>query len=54
MLKYIIVFVLILAFIFLLAYMDAKAYEEYVEQCKSNHQKPMSYERWSWEKGQKI
>lgn len=54
MLKYIIVFVLMLAFIFLLAYMDALAYEQYVKDCELNHEKPLSYERWAWEKGKKY
>ena len=52
MLRFLLLLVIAFLLLLLLAYMDAKAYEEYVEQCKSNHQKPMSYERWSWEKGQ--
>lgn len=52
MLRFLLLLVIAFLWLLLLAYIDAKAYEEYVEQCKSNHQKPMSYERWSWEKGQ--
>lgn len=53
MLQFILLLVFAVFLLFLVAYVEAKAYEEYVEQCKSNHQTPMSYERWSWERGQK-
>lgn len=52
MLRFLFLIIVVILILLLVAYMEAKAYEEYVEQCKSNNKKPMSYERWSWEKGQ--